>query len=83
MTQRLCKDCRHAIKDDKPIWWQCALTRQVSPVDGTVSHMVCSVTRVTPSQCGPDGVWFSPHPDAVDQEPPDQYNRLIDMEEQL
>lgn len=80
---KLCADCIHAIKDDKPIWWLCALTRTVSPVDGSESRTTCSVARVTPALCGPEGSRFEPIPDAVDQEPPDQYNRPRDAESQL
>ena len=72
---KLCKDCRHSIQDDKPMWWVCRLTRTVSLVDGRESHTLCAITRVTLAQCGPDAVWFSPRPDLVDAEPPDQYNR--------
>ena len=93
---KLCKECRHSIKDEQPIWsgsritqtssptwWQCRLTRTTSPVDGSDAYQLCSVTRVTPSQCGPDGKWFEPDPHLVDQEPPDQYNRPSDAESQL
>ena len=83
MTAPLCKACRHSIQDGSATWWACALTRTVSPVDGKDHYELCSIARVTPAQCGPAGVWFSPHPDAVDAEPPDQYNRSPDQESQL
>ena len=72
---KLCKDCKHSIQDEKPTWWQCDLTQTTSPVDGSVSYTLCSIARVTPSQCGVEGKWFAPDPDLVDQKPPDQYNR--------
>ena len=78
---KLCRDCKHVIQDGAATWWQCKLTRQVSLVDGATTVAPCSLTRATPSQCGPSGAWFEPHPDAADQEPPDQYNR--DAESQL
>ena len=83
MTALLCKACRHSIQDGAATWWACGLTRTVSLVDGSESVTLCSLTRATPSQCGPDAKWFSPHADAVDQEPPDQYNRAADQESQL
>ena len=72
---KLCRDCKHSIQDGAATWWQCRLARQVSPVDGSESFEQCSMVRVTLSKCGPAASWFEASPDAVDQEPPDQYNR--------
>lgn len=83
MSAPLCKSCRHSIQDGAATWWTCRQTRVVSPVDGSESHTLCSIVRLTPGQCAVEGKWFSPHPDAVDHEPPDQYNRAADAESQL
>ena len=71
----LCKDCRHSIQDGAATSWECAKTKRISLVDGSTHYFSCSLTRSEPTLCGADGLWFEPHPDLVDAEPPDQYNR--------
>lgn len=82
MDMKICRDCKHSIQDGTAAWWTCRRGPKQSPVDGRTIYASCDMMRVD-SRCGPEGKLFEPHPDLVDAESPDQYNRSPDQESQL
>lgn len=93
---KLCKDCKYIeLKDGSYDFATCASPKQ--PMVPNPSYLVtgerepfqrrwayCTTQRSAGEDgCGLEGKWFEPHPDLVDQEPPDQYNRAADAESQL